>query len=201
MNKKKKKFNVFQVIAPVYGSFYNMQKRNYQIGLKQLLTQLDFTSIETVIDVGCGTGALASVLSQNGYQVTGIDSSSRMLQKGIQKEENRNIRFVLGNIIERLPYEDKSFDASFASLVAHGFSSEDRKIMYTEMSRISKKYMILLDYNKNRTSLTDLAERLEGSDYFNFIQQAEIELRQQFSNVTVIPNAYQTDWYVVKLSD
>lgn len=201
MNNKKKRFNVFQVIAPVYGSFYNMQKRNYQLGLQQLFTQLDFSTINTLLDIGCGTGALASVLSQMGFQVTGIDSSSRMLQKGMQKAENRNIRFVLGNIIERLPYEDKSFDASFASLVAHGFTSEDRKIMYTEMSRISKKYMILLDYNKNRTLLTDIAERLEGSDYFNFIQQAEIELRQQFSNVTVIPNANQTDWYIVKLTD
>lgn len=201
MNNKKKRFNVFQVIAPVYGSFYNMQKRNYQLGLQQLFTQLDFSTINTLVDIGCGTGALASVLSQMGFQVTGIDSSSRMLQKGMQKAENRNIRFVLGNIIERLPYEDKSFDASFASLVAHGFTSEDRKIMYTEMSRISKKYMILLDYNKNRTLLTDIAERLEGSDYFNFIQQAEIELRQQFSNVTVIPNANQTDWYIVKLTD
>jgi len=197
----KKKFNVFQVIAPIYGCFYNMQKRNYHDGLKQLLTQLDFTTIIKVVDIGCGTGALASVLNQMGFQVTGIDSSSGMLQKGIQKEENRNIRFIKGNIIERLPFEDKSFDASFASLVAHGFSLEDRKIMYTEMNRISKKYMILLDYNKNRTLLTDIAERLEGSDYFNFIQQAEIELRQQFSNVTVIPNANQTDWYIVKLSD
>jgi len=73
--------------------------------------------------------------------------------------------------------------------------------MYTEMSRISKKYLILLDYNKNRTVLTDIAERLEGSDYFNFIQEVEIELRQQFSNVTVISNGNQTDWYIVKLTD
>jgi len=201
MYKKRKKFNVFQVIAPIYGRFYNMQKRNYQDGLKQLITQLDFTAINTVIDVGCGTGALASVLNQMGFQVTGTDSSLGMLQKGIQKEENRNIRFIQGNIIERLPFEDNSFDVSFASFVAHGFNSEDRKIMYTEMSRISKKYMILLDFNKNRTILTDIAERLEGSDYFNFIQQAEIEIRQQFSNVTVIPNGSQTEWYVVKLSD
>ena len=102
----KKKFNVFQVIAPIYGRFYNMQKRNYQDGLKQLITQLDFTAINTVIDVGCGTGALASVLNQMGFQVTGTDSSLGMLQKGIQKEENRNIRFIQGNIIERLPFED-----------------------------------------------------------------------------------------------
>lgn len=201
MNTNKKRFNVFQVIAPIYGSFYHMQKRNYQDGLKQLVTQLDFTAINTVIDVGCGTGALASVLSQMGFQVTGIDSSSGMLSKGKQKKENQKIRFLLSNILERLPFEDKSFDASFASLVAHGFTSEDRKIIYTEMSRISKKYMILLDFNKNRTLLTDIAERLEGSDYFNFIQEVEIELRQQFSNVTVIPNGNQTDWYIVKLID
>jgi len=201
MNMNKERFNVFQVIAPIYGYFYHMQKRNYQLGLKQLFTQLDFSTINTLVDIGCGTGALASVLSQMGFQVTGIDSSSGMLSKGKQKKENQKIRFILGNIIERLPFEDKSFDASFASFVAHGFSLEDRKIMYTEMSRISKKYLILLDYNKNRTVLTDIAERLEGSDYFNFIQEVEIELRQQFSNVTVISNGNQTDWYIVKLTD
>jgi len=201
MNMNKKRFDVFQVIAPIYGCFYNMQKRIYQIGLKQLFTQLDFSAINSVVDIGCGTGALASVLSQRGFQVTDIDSSSGMLSKGKRKKENQNIRFILSNIMERLPFEDKSFDASFASYVAHGLSSKDRKIMYAEMSRISKKYMILLDYNSNRTLLTDVAETLEGGDYFNFIQQAEIELRHLYSNVTVIPNGNHAAWYIVKLTD
>jgi len=96
MNMNKERFNVFQVIAPIYGYFYHMQKRNYQLGLKQLFTQLDFSTITTLVDIGCGTGALASVLSQLGFQVTGIDSSSGMLSKGKQKKENQQIRFIPG---------------------------------------------------------------------------------------------------------
>ena len=34
---------------------------------------------ETVVDLGCGTGAVTNILAERGYQVTGVDISEDML--------------------------------------------------------------------------------------------------------------------------
>jgi SAM-dependent methyltransferase len=41
----------------------------------------------TVLDVGCGTGTLSVLLSEDGFQVTGLDSSPAMLDRARQKAE------------------------------------------------------------------------------------------------------------------
>jgi ubiquinone/menaquinone biosynthesis C-methylase UbiE len=38
-----------------------------------------------VVDLGCGTGSLAVLLSEEGYRVTGIDLSPKMLERAIAK--------------------------------------------------------------------------------------------------------------------
>jgi ubiquinone/menaquinone biosynthesis C-methylase UbiE len=39
----------------------------------------------SVLDIGCGTGTLSVLLAQDGYDVTGIDSSERMLERARSK--------------------------------------------------------------------------------------------------------------------
>ncbi|MHC4638409.1 MAG: class I SAM-dependent methyltransferase, partial [Planctomycetota bacterium] len=47
--------------------------------------------IETVLDLGCGTGAHAVILAERGYEVTGVDRSSGMLSRARQKAENAGL--------------------------------------------------------------------------------------------------------------
>lgn len=39
-----------------------------------------------VLDLGCGTGRLTELLSDKGYDMTGVDGSQEMLQQALQKE-------------------------------------------------------------------------------------------------------------------
>lgn len=77
--------------------------------------------------------------------------------------------------------------------------------MYTEMSRISKKWVIIHDYNDQKTLITSLIEWLEGGDYFHFIRHAEpemkdcmTELKPCFSKVRVINVGVRANWYICK---
>jgi ubiquinone/menaquinone biosynthesis C-methylase UbiE len=176
--------------------FYNRQKYQFKEILKRGATVLDITAYEKILDVGCGTGALCSVLNENGLSVTGIDPAEKMLKSARKHPENRGINFLKANVLEHLTFEEKSFDISVASYVAHGMRKENRIKMYSEMSRVTKKAVVIYDYNKNRSFMTSLIEWLERGDYFRFIKDAENEMKVCFSNVTVIDVGLRASWYI-----
>jgi len=45
-----------------------------------------------ILDLGCGTGSHALVLAQRGYEVTGIDLSSVMIDRAKKKAEEANVK-------------------------------------------------------------------------------------------------------------
>jgi ubiquinone/menaquinone biosynthesis C-methylase UbiE len=196
LTKPDKDRSVFDLIAPIYGLFYSGQKKHYSERLDALKPDLDLSRYEKVLDVGCGTGALCAVLHQRGHDVTGIDPAKKMLEVAVRKPENRGIRFMEGDVLKGLPFEEKSFDISIASYVAHGLKEEERRIMYAEMSRVSRELVIFYDYNENRSIFTDFVEWLEKGDYFNFIRQVRVELTDNFKSVQVVDATVRGAWYI-----
>lgn len=206
MGKKRSNF-LFNWIAPVYGLFYHRQKRHYSKIMDHAKDTLNVSDHKTVLDVGCGTGALCSVLFEKGMDVTGVDPAIGMLKNAMRKPNHRGIAFLQADAVEGLPFENKTFDLAIASFVAHGMKSSERLKLYAEMSRVAKHYVIIHDYNQRRTLLTTIIEWLEGGDYFRFIQRAEgemkdcvSELNACFTEVTVIPVDKGANWYICKPS-
>ncbi len=195
MSKKQNNF-LFNFIAPVYGLFYNSQKKNYVQNIKVLRKYLNISEYKSIIDIGCGTGAMCAALNKEGIKVTGVDPATKMLNIGRKKKENKNIEFVECDTCEKLPFTDKIFDLSVASYVAHGLKPEQRITLYSEMSRLSKHYVIYYDYNEKRAWLTSVIEWFEHGDYFNFIKNVKTELNENFELVQEIKLNKQASWYV-----
>lgn len=189
---------LFDRIAPLYGLFFNYQRKHYQDILNKIQGDIDLKEYSNIIDFGCGTGALCLALENKGLDVTGVDSAGRMLKVAVKKTRGTNIKFHQGSILEKLPFDDNSFDIVIASYVAHGLKRDERVKMYKEMSRLTRSLVILHDYNKNRSLLTDFVEWLEKGDYFNFIKTVEEELRDSFSEVKIIDINERAAWYVCK---
>ncbi len=194
--KSKKENSVFDSIAPIYGRFFDYQKKHYNAVFENVKKEFDFSGYQNVIDVGCGTGALCSVLNQKGLIVTGIDPSQKMITIAEEKQKNTGIKFMNASVLKGLPFEDKSFDISIASYVAHGLKENERAEMYAEMSRITKQLVIIYDYNQNRSVLTNIVEWLEGGDYFNFIRNVRKELKGIFVDVKMIDVDTRASLYV-----
>lgn len=195
--------SVFNFIAPVYGLFYHRQKKRFAQVIDGVKGELDMTVYKTVLDVGCGTGALCSVLNKKGLSVTGIDPAEKMLAIAKNKPDNKGVGFINANVLEKLPFEDNSFDISIASYVAHGMQKGERQLMYAEMGRVTKSKVIIYDYNEKRSLLTTIIERLEKGDYFNFIKNAEAEMKDCilqksacFSEVKVVNVGVRAAWYI-----
>ena len=51
-----------------------------------------------ILDAGCGTGSLALMLSKEGFQVTGLDLSSAMLDQARGKEGSDRVRWLTGDV-------------------------------------------------------------------------------------------------------
>lgn len=194
---------IFNTIAPIYGLFYKTQKSHYGKVLDRVSEVLDLTSYDTVLDVGCGTGALCSVINEKGLAVTGIDPADKMLRIAKRQPGNKTITFIQANVLEQLPFGNKTFDISIASYVAHGLQKNERKKMYIEMSRVSKSKVIIYDYNQKRGLLTSIIEWLERGDYFCFIKEAKeemeqcvSEMRECFSEVNVVDVDSKAAWYI-----
>jgi len=185
---------LFNTIAPIYGLFFNFQVRKYRKVIKD--NRVLFNKIDTILDIGCGTGAMCYVLYEIKMNVTGVEPAIKMLNIAKRKNKLNNVNFIQADILERLPFEDKSFDCSIASYVAHGMKVNDRIKMYQEMNRVTKTNIIFYDYNSKRSMLTDIVEWLENGDYFNFIKQVEIEMKQNFKDVEVIKVDRMASLYV-----
>ena len=194
---------LFNLIAPAYGLFYHKQKNRYREVVGRFVPDWQQAGYTSILDVGCGTGALCSALDEAGLTVTGIDPAQNMLSVARRQTQEQDIRFLQANALEGLPFADKSFDLSIASYVAHGLQKSERKKLYSEMRRVTKGKVILYDYNQNRSPLTSFVEWLEHGDYFGFIQNPKgemescmTELEKCFSDVTYVNVDKRAAWYI-----
>lgn len=197
---------LFNMIAPVYGLFFDIQRKKYNEVIESVSNVINIGDFQSIVDVGCGTGALCSVLFEKGLKVTGIEPAIKMLN--ISKENNidTDIEFIQGDITKGISFIDNQFDIAISTYVAHGLSKEDRRKMYREMARVAKSYVIIHDYNANRSILTDVVEYLERGDYFNFIRTAKNEMKDCveemkscFEEVRVVDVGKKAAWYICKV--
>jgi ubiquinone/menaquinone biosynthesis C-methylase UbiE len=196
MEKSKKK--LFDKIAPIYGMFYEIQRKNYAFVPEMMEKEGIFAPMQ-ILDLGCGTGALLSVLEHAGYQVTGVDPARDMLKVAMWKTRKQNIRFHHLKNPARLPFEDNSFDAVISSYVLHGMPEEERRILYEEMKRVSRRKVIIHDFNEKRALHISVVEYLEKGDYFRFIKVARKEMSEVFGEVKMTHVGKNAAWYVMNV--
>lgn len=183
--------SLFDLIAPIYGWFFQFQVRNYRRRVEENL--LLFKDSDKILDIGCGTGALASVLSEFNFGVTGIDSSAEMIKQARRLNHDNTANFLAGSVST---LSLSKHDLVIASYVLHGLQQDQRQILYSDMKRLALKRVIIMDYNQRRGILTSIIEWLEHGDYFNFIKSAEKEMQLVFTSVQVIQTGKRAAWYV-----
>ena len=86
-----------------------------------------------ILDAGCGSGPLFAALRERGAIVTGIDSSTRMLDLARQRL-GASAALHLADLGSPLPFADGAFDDVIASLVLHYL--EDWTAPLAELRRV-----------------------------------------------------------------
>ena len=99
------------------------------------------------LDVGCGTGALATRLSEAGYEMAGVDPSERML--AVLRERTSAVRAMRASGTA-LPFPDDSFDLVLSVAVMHHIAdpAEVRGTL-AEMVRVARPSGRILVWDHN----------------------------------------------------
>jgi ubiquinone/menaquinone biosynthesis C-methylase UbiE len=109
---------------------YTPDRVAYSNDLYNALLAFGLSPRHHVLDVGCGTGLASRPLIENGFRVTGVDSSPAMVQRATGHFPSAT--WVEGRA-EALPFEAAQFDAAIAGQSFHRF---DRERALAEMIRV-----------------------------------------------------------------
>lgn len=183
---------LFEKIALPYSWFFARQARTYSSCFERGRSALPDPEGKRALDIGCGSGAFTRALRDEGWDTDGVDAAPAM----VAHARKSGVLCKYGNVLNGLPFPDKSYDMVTVAYVAHGLLAEDRRILFNETKRLSRGIVLFHDYNSVRRLTTDIVEYLEHGDYFTFIHTAVKEMNAVFASVAIIPVGRQSAWYV-----
>lgn len=118
----------------------------------------------SILDVGCGTGVVASRLAAHGYEVTGADPSAGMLDH--LRSSDPRVEAVQASATE-LPFEDGRFDLTMCVAVMHHIADPEAvRTSLIEMVRVTKPGGLVLvwDHNPRNPYWKNLMARVPQDD-------------------------------------
>jgi SAM-dependent methyltransferase len=144
--------------AKRYDQWIVKRKNRFAADLESrlMLGMLDPIAGESVLDIGCGTGASIAPLLEKDLDVTGIDPSPYMLDI-LSKTVGNHVSLYRG-IAEDLPFDDNSFN--HACLFTCLEFVDDPKKALAEAFRVAKDRVFIGFLN--RYALTGIGRRVQG---------------------------------------
>lgn len=116
-----------------------------------------------IIDVGCGTGNHALRLSKMGYEVTGIDISPSMLKMASEKDKEKRVKFLQGDMrrLNRSVQKGQKFDAAICLgyTFFHLITDEDVRMFLNGLHSILRENGIFVFNARNAKKINE--EKLE----------------------------------------
>lgn len=127
----------------------------------------------SVLDIGCGTGALVFSLSSQSTQVIGLDLNAEILKFCDIKRKKlgiENVEFVEKDASESIFLHEYAFDYAVLSMVLHQFSQAEANQVLCSV-RKSVRNIIMADFNiplpKNGFGWgAEMIERIAGGDHY-----------------------------------
>lgn len=127
---------------------------------KTLLNEIERKNVETfsVLDVGAGSGELLRTIAEfarkQGRKTHLIGLELNEVSAGAIKRESQNyaeIGTIRGNALS-LPFADKAFDYVICSLFTHHFTDENVVRILSEMNRIARQNIFVIDLHRHRAA-------------------------------------------------
>ena len=121
-------------IAVVYDRGRDHGPEVLQLWMNVVASYVENQHIETILDLGCGTGRFTESLAAHfNAEVVGIDPSNKMLDQARRKLRDHRVRYEVGRG-EAIPLPNDSVDLIFMSMCFHHF--EDPMLVGRECRRV-----------------------------------------------------------------
>ncbi len=145
------------------GSEYNVfsDETNLRI-VRECLNLAGIKAPGKIADLGCGSGVFSDVLATLGFDATGVDLSPGMVE--LAQKSYPNCQFVVGDV-EKLPFEDGSFDAVMLSGLLHHLPDPSKCV--AEVWRILKPGGRFTAFDPNRVNPFMFLYRDKSSPFYS----------------------------------
>lgn len=117
--------------------------KNYELILQSIYDLVEDLNKKNskILEIGVGTGNLASKFLNSNYDIVGIDQSREMLS--VAKEKYPSLKVRLGEFL-KIPYDNKSFDIIISTYAFHHLNEREKCIAIEEMIRALKDNGVII---------------------------------------------------------
>ncbi len=183
----------------IYKNYQDILQKVYELSISLHMDE------PRILEIGVGTGNLASKFLDEGYDIVGIDQSREMLC--VAKEKYPKLKVRLGEFL-KIPYGDKCFDIIVSTYAFHHLNEIEKSIAIEEMIRVLKSdgEIIIGDLmfmnkveeaNVLNSLLKEQAEEIED-EYYSNIDFLEKEFK--IYNKSLTYNRIDMFNYVVQIN-
>lgn len=142
-NYSKKVQQAFPLMSIKHETFL-AEKANQLMDLAQ--RHLGETSKLRVLDVGCGSGLMESILNNKFNSIVGVDIAADAIKEA--KQAGLNAQFINYDG-QKLPFNDNEFDVVFACSVFHHIPYNQRLLVAKEMFRVATRGGLVVIFEHN----------------------------------------------------
>ena len=131
--------SVFQKYASCYDALYLDKNYQLEVDYIQSLIQKNSVNAKNILDLGCGTGKHAALLSEKGYNIQGIDLSNEMIELAKKNFASEKLLFSCSDM--RNFKIDKSFDVilSLFHVMSYLITDDDLTKTFSNVNKHLKK--------------------------------------------------------------
>ncbi|GAC1500436.1 MAG: class I SAM-dependent methyltransferase [Vulcanimicrobiaceae bacterium] len=144
-----------QSLPELESSLRDIERANRWLGgIAPVRAAVLASDARSVLDVGCGSGDIASAILSAGrslgrdISVTCVDISDQMLQIARARTANPAITFVRADATA-LPFAAASFDVVMCNLALHHFDERSAPRLLQEMRRVAARVPLVCDLRRS----------------------------------------------------
>lgn len=188
----------FHWLGRFYDVFFAATMPEKQI-LGHFVERLAHIRNEKILDVGCGTGALAIRLSKEfpHSQISAIDVDPIMLEQAKRKLDTARPQILFQRAdVTALPFENEKFDAVVSSMTFHHLSTEAKTTALREIFRILRPggRLLIIDFGKPvgwvSFIVTHSIHLLDGVENTRVNRQGKLPLYIQDAGFSEVKSAF-----------
>ena len=164
----------------------------HQLWEQELLSHLPQNKTLRILDVGCGCGFFALMLAEHGHQVTGIDLTASMIQKGRELAAKYGAAVDLRAMDAEHPaFGDGTFDAVVTRNLT--WTLPHPQEAYEVWIRVLKPGGILLNYDAEHAKY-HRRNGLEGEEAHRMLSGAQMDECMKIYGMLPISGWRRPDW-------
>lgn len=168
----------YQQMASLYDQLMSDAPYDEWVNITEKLIKKSGKKVNSILDLGCGTGEITTRLSRAGYQLSGVDYSGDMLTYAEAKASSKNqlINWIQQDIRELTGFENIDLAISYCDVMNYLTTKDDLKTAFDRVvSSLSPDGLFIFDVHSLRHVKKNLVNQVftEVTDEVCYIWDCE----------------------------